>query len=79
MIEIIPPAVKTRMTTEDLKNTTKLVSPGDFVSKVIKHINAGELEYSPSGNAILLNIIRRFLPKAGLRLIDKISRKQLLG
>jgi len=79
IIEIIPPAVETKMTTEDLKNTAKLASPSDFALNMIKSIESGKLEYSPSGNAILLNLIRRFLPKSGLRLIDKISRKQLLG
>jgi uncharacterized oxidoreductase len=79
VIEIIPPAVETRMTTEDLKNTTKLVKPQDFALNMIKQIRSGKLEYAPSGNAILLTLIRRFLPTAGLKLIDKISRKQLMG
>ncbi|MDB5154706.1 MAG: short-chain dehydrogenase/reductase [Mucilaginibacter sp.] len=79
VIEIIPPAVETRMTTKDLKNTTKLTKPHDFALNMIRQIRSGKLEYAPSANAIMLNLIRRFLPTAGLKLIDKISRKQLLG
>jgi hypothetical protein len=62
-----------------LKNTAKLASPSDFALKMIKNIESGKLEYSPSGNAFLLHLIRRFLPISGLRLIDKISRNQLLA
>ncbi|MDB5150190.1 MAG: short-chain dehydrogenase/reductase [Mucilaginibacter sp.] len=79
VVEIIPPAVETKMTTEDLRNTAKLASADDFALNVIRKIEAGKLEYAPSINAVLLNFMRRFFPKAGLGLIDKISRKQLLG
>jgi uncharacterized oxidoreductase len=78
-LEIIPPAVETRMTTEDLKNTTKLASPAAFALDMIKNIKAGNQECAPGANGVMLTLIRRFLPTAGLKLIDKISRKQLLG
>lgn len=78
VVEIIPPSVETKMTTEDLNNTTKLVKPDHFALNVVKKIEAGKLEYAPSINAILLKLIRRFFPKSGLKLIDKVSRKQLL-
>jgi uncharacterized oxidoreductase len=78
VVEIIPPAVETKMTTEDLNNTTKLVKPDHFALNVVKKIEAGKLEYAPSINAMLLKLIRRFFPKSGLKLIDKVSRKQLL-
>ena len=79
VIEIIPPAVETKMTTEDLNNTTKLVKPDHFAQNVVKKIEAGKMEYAPSPNATLLRLIRRFFPKSGLKLIDRESRKQLLG
>jgi len=79
VVEIIPPAVETRMTTEDLKNTTKLMQPIDFAHKVIKNVEAGRLEYAPSANARVLKFLRRVMPVMGLGLVDKMSRKQLLG
>jgi uncharacterized oxidoreductase len=79
VVEIIPPAVETKMTTEDLSNTTKLVQPIDFARNMIAQIEAGRLEYAPSKNAGILRLLRRFLPRTGLQLVDKMSRKQLLG
>ena len=78
VIEIIPPAVETKMITEDLNNT-KLVQPIDFAIDVIKQIEAGKLQYAPSTNAKILHFLRRVSPKTGLKIIDKMSRKQLLG
>lgn len=79
VIEIVPPAVESKMTTEDMHNSTKLVAPDVFAQQVIAKIEAGKLEFAPSANARSLKIIRRFFPKAGLKMIDKMSRKQLLG
>jgi len=79
VIEIIPPATESKMTTEDMKNTTKLADPGTFALKVIRQIEAGKLYYAPSANAKLLTFIRRVFPNAGINLIDTLSRRQLLG
>jgi len=79
VVEIIPPAVETKMTTEDLNNTTKLVQPIHFAKDLIKQIEAGKLQYAPSANAKILHFLRRVSPKTGLKIIDKMSRKQLLG
>jgi uncharacterized oxidoreductase len=79
VIEIVPPAVESKMTTEDMKNKTRLVRPDLFAQQVISSIEAGKLEFAPSSNARALKIMRRFFPKAGLKMINKISRKQLLG
>lgn len=79
VIEIVPPATKSKMTTEDMKNTTKLADPLVFSLAVIRKIEAGKLYYAPSANAKLLTFIRRVFPHSGLKLIDKLSRKQLLG
>jgi uncharacterized oxidoreductase len=79
IIEITPPAVETKMTTVDMQNTTKLVSPKDFAVEIVRNIEAGKLNYAPSSNAIILKLLRRFLPNYGIRIIDKVSRKQLLG
>lgn len=78
VVEILPPAVETKMTTQDLNNTSKLEKPDVFAENVIKNINNGKLEYAPGSNAFQLNLIRRFFPKSGLKLIDKLSRKQLI-
>ncbi len=78
VVEILPPAVETKMTTQDLNNTSKLENPDVFAENVIKNINNGKLEYAPGSNAFQLSLIRRFFPKAGLKLIDKLSRKQLI-
>jgi uncharacterized oxidoreductase len=79
VVEIVPPAVESKMTTEDMNNSTKLVLPEVFAQQVIAKIEAGKLEFAPSSNAWSLTMIRRFLPKTGLKMIDKISRKQILG
>lgn len=79
VIEIVPPATESKMTTEDMKNTTKLANPKVFALQVIKQIEAGKTYYAPSANAKLLTFIRRVFPSAGLNIIDKLSRKQLLG
>ena len=79
VIEIVPPATETKMTTEDMNNTTKLANPLLFTAAVIRQIEAGKLRYAPSANAFILSVIRRVIPGYGLRLIDKLSRKQLLG
>src|SRR5258708_11716261 len=78
VVEIVPPAVESKMTTEDMNNSTKLVQPSVFAHQVIAKIEAGKLEFAPSSNARSLHMIRRFFPKAGLKMIDKMSRKQIL-
>ena len=77
VVEIIPPAVETRMTTVDMNNTTKLAKPGDFAASIIRNIEAGKLHYAPSSNAAVLKLLKRFLPTLGINIIDKMSRKQL--
>ncbi|MDP9079043.1 MAG: SDR family NAD(P)-dependent oxidoreductase [Bacteroidota bacterium] len=79
VVEIVPPATESKMTTEDMKNTTKLADPIIFAGDVIKKIESGQLYYAPSTNAKLLTFIRRVFPHAGLRLVHKLSIKQLIG
>jgi uncharacterized oxidoreductase len=77
VIEIYPPATETRMTTTDMVNTGKLANPDIFAADVIRNIEAGKLQYTASPTAKLLRFIRRFFPKSGLKLIDKLSRKTI--
>jgi uncharacterized oxidoreductase len=78
VVEILPPAVDTAMP-KQLNNTGKLLNVNSFVNGVIKCIVKGNTEYSPGENILLLKMFSKFFPKAGLNLIDKMSRKQLLG
>lgn len=78
VIEILPPAVDTAMP-KQLNNRGKLVNPTAFASGVIKSIVKGKTEYAPGQNVLLYKIFSNFFPKAGLNLIDKMSRKQLSG
>jgi len=79
VIEVVPPATESKMTTVDMKNTTKLANPVVFTLEVIKKIESGKQYYAPSTNAKLLTFIRRAFPEYGLKLIDKLSRKQVLN
>ena len=79
VVEIIPPATETKMTTSDMNNTTKLANPNVFAAQVIKQLEAGKRYYAPSGNAKLLVFLRRMLPALGLEIVHKVSKKQLLG
>ena len=79
VVEIVPQATESKMTTVDMKNTTKLADPKIFAKQVIRKIEEGKLYYAPSSNAKLLTIIRRVFPNSGLKLIDKMSRKEVLG
>ena len=67
VIEIVPPATESKMTTVDMKNTTKLADPAVFSLEVIRKIEAGKEYYAPSSNARKLSIIRRLLPDYGLK------------
>ncbi len=78
VIEIYPPATETRMTTTDMVNTGTLVKPDVFAKKMVKSIEAGKNEYTASPNAGLLRFLRRVAPKAGLKLVDKSSRKTIV-
>jgi len=78
VIEILPPAVDTAMPKE-LGNTGKLVNADIFAKSIIASINKGKSEFAPGANVFLLKFFSKFLPKAGLNLIDKMSRKQLQG
>jgi uncharacterized oxidoreductase len=79
VIEVIPPATETKMTTSDMKNTTKLADPNVFAAQVIRQIESGKLYYAPSGNAKALVFLRRAMPGLGLQIVDSVSRKQLMG
>lgn len=79
VVEIVPPATESKMTTVDMKNTTKLADPKTFARQVIRKIEEGKLYYAPSSNAKLLTFVRRVFPNSGLKLIDKMSRKEVLG
>jgi uncharacterized oxidoreductase len=78
VIEIYPPATETRMTTSDMVNTGKLAKPDVFAKKLVDSIEAGKVQYTASPNARLLRFIRRIAPKAGLKLVDKASRKTIV-
>jgi uncharacterized oxidoreductase len=78
VIEILPPHVETAMPKE-IGNTAKGEKANDFAGKAIGAINGGKTEYAPGINVILLKIFSKFLPKAGLNLIDKVTRKQWQG
>jgi uncharacterized oxidoreductase len=77
VVEIYPPATETRMTTTDMVNTGKLVKPDVFAKKLVQSIEAGKHQYTASPNAGLLRFLRRVAPKAGLKLVDKLSRKTI--
>ena len=64
---------------KQINNSVNLVDPATFVNGVIESIQKGRDEYAPGKNAIVLRMLNRFLPKGGLKLIDKLSRKQLLA
>jgi len=74
VVEIIPSQVNTEMP-KQLGISAKGITTGDFAGKVINAINKGKKEYAPGFNVAMLRFINRFLPGAGLNLIDKISRK----
>lgn len=77
--EVVPPATESKMTMEDMKNTTKLANPKTFALQTIRAIENGKLYYAPSLNAKLLTFMRRYFPDLGLSLVDKLSRKQVMG
>ncbi len=78
VVEILPPAVDTAMP-KQLGNTGKLANADTFAKKIVASINKGKSEFAPGSNVPLLKLFNKFLPKAGLNLIDKMSRKQLQG
>jgi uncharacterized oxidoreductase len=76
VVEILPPAVDTAMP-KQLGNTGKLVNVNTFAKSIVASVNKGNSEYAPGSNVPLLKLFSKFLPKVGLSLIDKLSRKQL--
>ncbi len=78
VIEVFPPHVETAMPKE-IGNTAKGAKAYDFARKTIEAINKGKIEYTPGFNVVLLKLFSRFLPKTGLNLIDKVTRKQWQG
>lgn len=77
VMEVMPPPVESRMTTQDLRNSGPLVQPADFAAGLVKQLEAGKFDYAPGANAWQLRLIRRLAPKMGLRLVDMLSRQQL--
>lgn len=77
VLEVMPPPVESRMTTQDLRNSGPLVLATAFAAGLLKNIEAGKLYYAPGTNAWQLRLIRRLAPKMGLHLVDKLSRQQL--
>jgi uncharacterized oxidoreductase len=78
VVEILPPAVDTAMP-KQLGNTGKLINADVFAKSIIASVNKGNSEYAPGANVPLLKLFSKFLPKVGLSLIDKMSRRQLRG
>lgn len=76
VVEILPPAVDTDMP-KKLNNTGKLVSPAVFAAQAIRKINEGKTAFTSGPNSFLFKFFQRVAPEAGLKLIDKMSRKQL--
>ncbi len=78
VIEILPPAIDTAMP-KQLGNTGKLINSDSFAKSMIASVNKGKTEFAPGANVPLLKFFSRFLPKSGLGVVDKMSRKQLKG
>ncbi|MFT3980729.1 MAG: SDR family NAD(P)-dependent oxidoreductase [Ferruginibacter sp.] len=76
VVEILPPAVDTGMS-RGLGNNYVQRKPADFAQQIIGVVNKGKTEYAPGSNVPMLKIFNKFLPKTGLKLIDKIIRKRL--
>jgi uncharacterized oxidoreductase len=76
VVEILAPGVDTAMS-RGLGNGEKLLSPSDFAINIIEKVNKGKVEYAPGPNVPLLKLFNKFLPKTGLKLIDKMTRKKL--
>ncbi|ACU64647.1 SDR family NAD(P)-dependent oxidoreductase [Chitinophaga pinensis] len=78
VIEILPPHVETDMP-KQIGNMTKGQTANDFANKTIRVIDKGKLEYAPGFNMVLLKLFRKFLPETGLKIVDKVTRKQWQG
>lgn len=76
VIEILPPAIDTAMP-KQLGNKGKLLNANIFASGIIECIDKGKTEYAPGDNVAILKLFNKFLPNIGLKLIDRMSRKQL--
>jgi uncharacterized oxidoreductase len=74
VVEVLPAQVETEMP-KTIGSTAKGEVPIDFVKKVIKKIESGNIEYSPGFNVLVMKFFSKFLPKVGLNIMDKISRK----
>jgi len=76
VVELLTPSVDTDMP-KQLNNNGKLLNTSDFVRSAIKNIKKGKLTYAPGPNVFLLKLFGRVAPVMGLKIIDKLSRKQL--
>lgn len=74
VVEILPPAIDTPMS-RTLGQSRTLPSPSDFARKVIENINKNKIEYAPGANVRLLKFFSRFVPRIGLNIVDKATRK----
>lgn len=78
VIEILTPGVDTDMPRQ-LNNTGKLMDRFKFAENVIRKIANGKTVYAPGKNVLMLKVIQKMFPGIGLHVLDKLSRKQLLG
>ena len=76
VIEILPPQVETEMP-KQIGNTGKGINADAFAKKIILTVNQEKKELANGANVPLLKLFSKFLPNIGLKLIDKMSRKQL--
>ncbi|MBL7933738.1 MAG: SDR family NAD(P)-dependent oxidoreductase [Bacteroidia bacterium] len=76
VIEVLPPQIETDMP-KQIGNSAKGVNADDFAKKIISTVNSGKVELANGPNVPLLKLLSKFFPDLGLRLIDKMSRKQL--
>lgn len=76
VIEILPPQVETDMP-KQIGNTAKGLNTNEFAKKIIVAVSKGKKEFANGSNVPLLKLFSKFLPNAGLNLIDKMSRKQI--
>jgi uncharacterized oxidoreductase len=76
VVELLTPGIDTDMPRQ-LNNTGTLINANDYAKNVIKMILKGKTEYAAGPNAALLKFFQKTFPRAGMTLLDKLSRKQL--
>jgi uncharacterized oxidoreductase len=76
VVEILPPHVETGMP-KRIGNKAKGVEVHGFAKAIIQAINDGKEVLANGRNVPLLKMFNKFLPGAGLELIDRMSKKQL--